>query len=204
MSGNIGEGIQYELIFDLTTFTTGVKRNHVVKYTGVDITCETHDSSALDSSYAYATAMAFAGLAFIDFPYVEMSAALADPYDGQDMSIPYGGASGRASPGAEAAVSTSDMVTVLHRCRTFAIAYEDITAGTPIIMADGADGSLYTHDGMTSPSDNSTQVEIDTAFGIAETNADAAASHDTHDDTWSQDAGEYVDEHPKYWISLWK
>jgi hypothetical protein len=201
MSGNIGEGIQYELIFDTSTFTTH-RRHHVLGYTGVDLTCETTDASALNSSYTYAAGMAFAGVAFIDFPYVEMTAALSNPYAGTNLSIPYSG--GDSTPSTTAGVSTDDMITVLHRCRALCIAAEDITAGTPVIMADVADHTSYEHDGMVSPSDLSTQVEIDCIFGIAETSADAAASHDDHDDYWDQNTGEYTDLHPSLWVSLWK
>lgn len=199
MSGNIGEGIQYELIFDTSTFSTH-RRNHVLGYTGVDLTCETIDSSA---TLTYALGLAFAGVAFIDFPYVEMSAALVDPYDGQNMSIPYGG--GGSLPDTIPGVSTSDMITVLHRCRTTVIPAETVAAGNALFRSEVADGSgSDIHDGMAEIVDSGQVDEVASAFGIAETGFTVPGTHADHDGTWSQDDGQYTGLHELVWVSLWR
>ncbi|NOR39184.1 MAG: hypothetical protein GQ580_06330 [Candidatus Thorarchaeota archaeon] len=194
MSGNIGEGIQYELIFDTSTFTTH-RRNHVLGYTGVDHTCETIDSSA---TLTYALGLAFAGVAFVDFPYVEMSAALADPYDGTNMSIPY--------PGGETGmVSTDDMITVLHRCRTFVIPAETVAAGNALFRSEVADGAgSDIHDGMVEVVDTGEVDEIASAFGIAETGFTVPGTHADHAGTWNQDDGQYTGLHEAVWVSMWR
>jgi len=199
MSGNIGEGIQYELIFDTTTWAS-IYRNHVLGYTGVDITCEPINSGA---TYTIDLGMAFAGISFIDFPYVEMSAALTSPYDGTNMSVPYPG--GDSSPGTAAGVSTDDMITVLHRCRTSVVTAETIAAGAPVIRSEVADHSgTDTHDGMCEGATTTEQDEVDGIFGIAETGYTVPATHTTHVDYWNQNDGHYTARHEAVWVQLWR
>jgi len=199
MSGNIGEGIQYELIFDTTTYSTH-RRNHILTYTGVDLTCETDNAGA---THTLALGLSFAGVAFIDFPYVEMSAALTSPYDGQNLSVPYGG--GDSLPDTEAGKSTSNMITVLHRCRTYCIPAETVTAGNPVFRAEVADhASDDTHDGMIGVADVAEQDEVDSIFGIAETGFTVPGTHANHDSYWNQDAGQYDTVHEAVWVTLWR
>jgi len=194
MSGNVGEGVQYELIFDTTTYSS-TYRNHALTYTGVDLTCEPTNAGA---TYTITLGMAFAGIAFIDFPYVEMSAALTDPYDGVNMSVPYpGGETGMAS--------TDDMITVLHRCRTTAVTAATVAAGTPVMIAEVADhGASDTHDGMIQGATLTEQDEVDGVFGIAETGYTVPGTHDNHVDYWSQDDGQYNARHEAIWVSMWR
>lgn len=198
MSGNLGEGIQYELIYDTSTFPT-VTRNSVLHYTGVDITCEVADGA---TAYSITRGLAFAGISFIDFPYVEMSAALADPYDGTNLSVPYPG--GDSLPDTAPGVSTDDMITVLHRCRTTVLAQLTITAGSPVFTGNSlADHGVALHDGMCEAATDSEQDEVDGIFGIAETGYVVPGSHD-HVDAWSQDDGQYTDMHELVWVTLWR
>lgn len=195
MSGNVGEGIQYELIFDTSTYSTH-KRSHVLHYTGVDLTCETADGA---TAYTITRGMAFAGMAFIDFPYVEMSAALASPYDGTNMSIPYpGGETGMAS--------TDDMITVLHRCRAFCIPQATIAAGATVFTGNSlADhDAANTHDGMVEAAVLTEQDEVDGIIGIAETGYTVPGTHTGHVEAWDQNDGQYTGVHEAIWVSMWR
>lgn len=189
-AGRHGLGHSYQLTFDNTTFTSH-RRNHGLGYvTTADRTCTTFDASA----WAVANAVQFAGIALLDLPHTYITDALSGPWESERYTPSYD---------AQPAAHRWEM-TVLHRCRTDAIAAEDITAGDLIMMTDEGDGTTYTHDGMFSPAVTTQANEMYSAIGIAETAADVAASHDTHDDTWNQNTGEYTAEHPLFWINLWK
>jgi len=202
MSGVYGEGTQYEMIFDTTTFATH-KRHHALVYTGVDHTVE---SSVGAQAYTLTIGMSYAGIAFTDFPYTEMTAALAHPYDGQNLSVPYGG--GDSTPSTDAGFSTGDMLTTLHRCRTMCIPQATVAAGAPVFIGNTEADHVAvtdTHDGHIQAADLALeQDEVDGCFGIAETGFTVPGTHADHEGTWNLNTGQYTGLHEGIWVSLWR
>ena len=188
-AGRHGLGVSYPLTFDTTTFSTH-RRNHALEYlTTADRTVQTFDASA----WAVGTAIMFAGIALIDIPHVNVADVQTSSWASEDYSSQYDDAPG----------PHKYEVTVLHRCRTDAIASETISPGDPLMMTDTADGTLYEHDGMLKIAAVATANEMYACMGMAESGA-TVVDLDTHDDTWDADLGTYTGEHPSFWVQLWR
>jgi hypothetical protein len=181
--GEITLGTQMTLLFDDTTITTA-RMHTYLSYTGTAFTCEVGDVDdwATDSLY-------FAGVSFTRWPYKAYSELLEAPYTAEDWSITYDDQEGEQN------------ITVLNQCVCYGLAGEDIVSGQGVMMSDTADHTSYEHDGMFGVNDASTAAEMYATVGIARTNSDVPASHDTH--VFDKDDFDETN-HPAFEMLLWR
>lgn len=198
MPGRVTEGRQFRAIYDDSTFSTH-HRNVGLHWTASETVETGPDASALNDSFDLVKSLNFAGIAFTDFPYESVADVLTSSWESTDYST------------IRDADPAADLITVQSQCMCWAIPAEDISVGEPIMptdVDDDADGSL--HDGFVSPVDYSspTQAELDSMIGIAmmaTSDVDSVATtHDSHDDKWDHDAGDFSDHHPKIMVQLWR
>lgn len=202
----LGNGISYGLEYVDATYPTH-RRNLAVEYlTTQGKTCFT----PVASTWAIDNALAFAGIASIDYPWASPPQDLDHPYGATTLSAGY------PTFSATDMELTPSQVAVIHKARTFAIPAETITPGQFIMLTNIADhtATTDTHNGMISPADSGTANEMYASVGICETPITIPATHALHDDYWDQNLGEFTlpvtgtlaadRRHPLVWVNLYR